>query len=126
MPLNRDWGLHPALKATLYPLYKKGQLAFIPFANLWLLCDMADMETWFLIIFLVPFVNVVLLGIVWWRIAENTNKPGPLGLLMLVPVLMLEFFRHPAILRTLMTLLAPDDACGNLLRYCSGTALIKS
>src|SRR5258708_38451340 len=62
-------------------------LAFIPFANLWLLCDMADMETWFLIIFLVPFVNVVLLGIIWWRIAENPNKPGPLGLLMLVPVL---------------------------------------
>src|SRR6202051_2205966 len=33
LPLNRDWGLHPALKATLYPLYKKGQLAFLPFAG---------------------------------------------------------------------------------------------
>jgi uncharacterized protein (DUF1501 family) len=33
LPLNRDWGLHPALKATLHPLYKKGQLAFIPFAG---------------------------------------------------------------------------------------------
>jgi uncharacterized protein (DUF1501 family) len=33
LPLNRDWGLHPALKDTLYPLYKKGQLAFIPFAG---------------------------------------------------------------------------------------------
>src|ERR1022692_4739170 len=32
-PLDRDWGLHPALKDTLYPLYKKGQLAFIPFAG---------------------------------------------------------------------------------------------
>jgi uncharacterized protein (DUF1501 family) len=33
LPLDRDWGLHPALKDTLYPLYKKGQLAFIPFAG---------------------------------------------------------------------------------------------
>jgi uncharacterized protein (DUF1501 family) len=33
LPLDRDWGLHPALKDTLYPIYKKGQLAFIPFAG---------------------------------------------------------------------------------------------
>jgi uncharacterized protein (DUF1501 family) len=33
LPLTRDWGLHPALKDTLYPLYQKGQLAFIPFAG---------------------------------------------------------------------------------------------
>ena len=33
LPLNGDWGLHPALKDTLYPLYQKGQLAFVPFAG---------------------------------------------------------------------------------------------
>jgi uncharacterized protein (DUF1501 family) len=33
LPLNAEWGLHPALKDTLYPLYKKNQLAFIPFAG---------------------------------------------------------------------------------------------
>jgi len=33
LPLDRDWGLHPALKDTLYPLYQKGQLAFVPFAG---------------------------------------------------------------------------------------------
>jgi uncharacterized protein (DUF1501 family) len=33
LSLDGDWGLHPALKDTLYPLYKKGQLAFIPFAG---------------------------------------------------------------------------------------------
>jgi uncharacterized protein (DUF1501 family) len=33
LPLTSDWGLHPALKDTLYPLYQKGQLAFIPFAG---------------------------------------------------------------------------------------------
>src|SRR5512143_3890275 len=60
-------------------------LAFVPLANLWLLCDMADMEIWFLIIWLVPYVNVLLMAVVWWRIAENTNKPGWIGLLMLIP-----------------------------------------
>lgn len=33
LPLNAEWGLHPALKDTLYPLYKKNQLAFLPFAG---------------------------------------------------------------------------------------------
>jgi uncharacterized protein (DUF1501 family) len=33
LPLDRDWGLHPALKDTIYPLYQKGQVAFVPFAG---------------------------------------------------------------------------------------------
>ena len=33
LALNDDWGLHPALKESLYPLYKNGQLAFIPFSG---------------------------------------------------------------------------------------------
>lgn len=33
LPLNGDWGLHPALRNTIYPLYKKGQVSFIPFAG---------------------------------------------------------------------------------------------
>lgn len=31
--LDADWGLHPALRASLYPLYEKKQLAFVPFAG---------------------------------------------------------------------------------------------
>lgn len=31
--LEADWGLHPALRTSLLPLYQKGQLAFIPFAG---------------------------------------------------------------------------------------------
>lgn len=33
LPLDRDWGLHPALGKTLFPLYQKGHAAFIPFAG---------------------------------------------------------------------------------------------
>lgn len=31
--LTADWGLHPALRDNIYPLYKNGQALFIPFAG---------------------------------------------------------------------------------------------
>ena len=33
LALNTDWGLHPALRESLYPLYQSGELAFVPFAG---------------------------------------------------------------------------------------------
>ncbi len=33
LPLDADWGLHPALKDSLYPLWRKKQIAFVPFAG---------------------------------------------------------------------------------------------
>ncbi|MDM0041673.1 DUF1501 domain-containing protein [Variovorax sp. J22G21] len=33
LPLDARWGLHPALAATVMPLYAKGQAAFLPFAG---------------------------------------------------------------------------------------------
>ena len=33
LPLSADWGLHPALKDSLYPLWQKRQIAFVPFAG---------------------------------------------------------------------------------------------
>ncbi len=33
LPLDADWGLHPALADTLKPLYERRELAFIPFAG---------------------------------------------------------------------------------------------
>jgi hypothetical protein len=33
LALNGDWGLHPALKDSLYPLWEKKQIAFVPFAG---------------------------------------------------------------------------------------------
>lgn len=33
LSLNGDWGLHPALRETIYPMYQKGQVAFVPFAG---------------------------------------------------------------------------------------------
>jgi uncharacterized protein (DUF1501 family) len=33
LSLNADWGLHPALRDSLYPLWGKREIAFIPFAG---------------------------------------------------------------------------------------------
>ena len=33
LPLNADWGLHPALRDSVYPMFQQGQAAFIPFAG---------------------------------------------------------------------------------------------
>lgn len=33
LPLDADWGLHPALKNSIYPLWQSKQLAFVPFAG---------------------------------------------------------------------------------------------
>ena len=33
LPLTNDWGLHPALKDQIWPLWQKGQVAFVPFAG---------------------------------------------------------------------------------------------
>ncbi|MEW9897644.1 DUF1501 domain-containing protein [Chitinivorax sp. PXF-14] len=33
LPLDADWGLHPVLRDSLYPLYQARQLAFVPFAG---------------------------------------------------------------------------------------------
>src|ERR1700759_3869176 len=33
LPLNTDWGLHPALKDSIYPLWQSKEIAFIPFTG---------------------------------------------------------------------------------------------
>ncbi|MFS2033545.1 DUF1501 domain-containing protein [Polaromonas sp. CT11-55] len=33
LPLDVDWGLHPALRESIYPMFQKGEAAFIPFAG---------------------------------------------------------------------------------------------
>lgn len=33
LSLNADWALHPALKDSIWPLYQRGQAAFVPFAG---------------------------------------------------------------------------------------------
>ncbi|MDD5311564.1 MAG: DUF5684 domain-containing protein [Dehalococcoidia bacterium] len=63
-----------------------GWLAWIPIANIYLMCMIAQKEWWWLLLCLIPYVNIVIIIILWWKIAEIRGKPGWFALLMLVPI----------------------------------------
>ncbi len=63
-----------------------GWLAWIPVANVYLMCKIAGKPTWWVVLFFIPFVNIIMSIIVWMGIAEARRKPAWLGVLMIVPV----------------------------------------
>jgi hypothetical protein len=60
-------------------------LAWIPILNIYLMCKIAGKPGWWLILFLIPFVNIVIGIIVWMKISEARKKPAWLGILMIIP-----------------------------------------
>ncbi len=72
-------------------------LAWIPFANIWLMFDMAGMSLIWLLLVFVPVVGWIILAVMlWMRIVENTNKPSWLGILMIIPVVNLATMYYVA------------------------------
>jgi len=63
-----------------------GWLAWIPIANIILMLQIAKRPLWWIILFLIPLVNIVIMIIVWMDIARARNKPEWLGILMIVPI----------------------------------------
>ena len=62
-----------------------GWFAWAPILNLVLMANIAQMSAWALFLLLVPIANIVLVGMLWWKIAERRGFSGRLGLLMFVP-----------------------------------------
>ena len=60
-------------------------MAWIPILNIYLMCKVAGKPGWWLILFLIPIVNIVITIIVWMKISEARKKPGWLGILMIFP-----------------------------------------
>jgi hypothetical protein len=61
-------------------------LAWIPVGNLILLLQIAKKPIWWIILFFVPFVNLVMIILVWMAVAKELGKPDWLGILMIVPI----------------------------------------
>ncbi len=61
-------------------------LAWIPIANVYLMCKIAGKPGWWLILFLIPIVNIVIGIIVCMKIAELRDKPNWVGILWILPV----------------------------------------
>jgi Family of unknown function (DUF5684) len=65
---------------------ENGWLAWIPIANVILMLNIARKPIWWIVLCLIPLVNIVIFIILWMGIAEARNKPSWWGVLMLVPV----------------------------------------
>ena len=61
-------------------------LAWIPIANIYLMCKVADKPGWWLILFFIPLVNIVIAIIIWMGMAEARHQPSWLGILMIIPI----------------------------------------
>ena len=62
-------------------------LAWIPVVNIILLLNIAKKPVWWFILFLIPFVNIIIAILVWMGVAEARNKPNWWGILLIVPVI---------------------------------------
>ena len=73
---------------------EKPWMAWIPFVNFILIAKMADKPWWWGLIMIfsiiIPFIGsivfIILYIYLFWLICEKLNKPGPLSLLMLIPI----------------------------------------
>ena len=90
---NFFWGLavYVWLALCLHTIANKtntpnGWLAWIPIANLYLMCKVAGRSGWWTILFFIPLVNIIIGIIVWMGIAEARKQPSWLGILMIIPI----------------------------------------
>jgi hypothetical protein len=63
-----------------------GWLAWIPIANIILMLNIARKPIWWIVLFLIPLVNIVMIILVWMGVAEARNKPSWWGILIIVPI----------------------------------------
>jgi hypothetical protein len=79
------------LALCLMKIAKKTQtenawFAWIPILNLVLMIQCANKSLGWLILFFIPFFNLIGLIIIWMAIAKKLGQPEWLGILMIVPV----------------------------------------
>ncbi|MFA5777314.1 MAG: DUF5684 domain-containing protein [Parcubacteria group bacterium] len=60
--------------------------AWIPILNLILMIQIAKKPMWWIIMFFIPFVNLIFSILLWMAISEAVKKPSWIGILMIIPV----------------------------------------
>ena len=80
------WGI------SLQTLAKKtdtpnGWFGWVPFLNVVLMIQIAQKPLWWLLLLMVPFVNLVVAALIFMGVAHRVNKPRWVALVALVPVL---------------------------------------
>jgi hypothetical protein len=62
-------------------------LAWIPIVNIILMCNIAKKPVWWIILCLIPLVQIVIFIILWMGIAEARNKPSWWGIMVIIPIM---------------------------------------
>lgn len=60
--------------------------AWIPILNIILMLQISKRPMWWIILMLIPLINIIVSIIVWMDIAVARNKPNWIGILMIVPI----------------------------------------
>lgn len=60
---------------------------WIPILNLILMLNIAKKPIWWIILCLIPFVNIIIFIIIWMAIAEARQKPSWWGIMLIIPVM---------------------------------------
>jgi uncharacterized membrane protein len=60
--------------------------AWVPIINIILMLNIAKKPLWWIILCLIPFVNIIIFIIVWMAIAVARGKPNWWGILIIIPV----------------------------------------
>ncbi len=63
-----------------------GWYAWVPILNLFLMVQIAEKEWWWILLMFIPYVNIVIIVILWMGISEARGKSPWLGLLIVVPI----------------------------------------
>ncbi len=62
-------------------------MAWVPILNVILLLNIASRPVWWILLCLIPFVNIVIMVIIWMGVAKARNKPDWWGVLIIVPII---------------------------------------
>jgi len=88
--------LHLIARKTNTP---RAWLAWIPIAQIVLLLLIAEKPLWWLILLLIPGVNIIFVILVWMSIVRRRGKPGWLGALLIIPPVNLAILGYLAFSR---------------------------
>lgn len=60
--------------------------AWVPILNFILMLQIAEKPMWWILLMLIPFVNIIVAIIIWMAIAEARGFPSWWGVLLIVPI----------------------------------------
>lgn len=70
--------------------------AFVPILNLVLILSISGKPIWWILLLFIPFVNIVILALIFMGMAQARGKSPWLGLLALIPGVNLGYFGYLA------------------------------